>query len=134
MLTTRFPYLKLLDLENATLVSKVFRAFVNAHVRTLRELRVRNLYIEDDCSWEEIAWNLSKSLQLNFVSLHSMTDEAGYLARGAVCLGAQRSLVVAMLFTGWLPDYLISYRECRPCGAIAWHKDNLLPDIDLDSV
>lgn len=127
----RWPRLRTLDLGDGVFESQDFQAIANAHAETLLELRLRNVYILDEVSWEEIATELGKTLQLQMIALLSMADNTGLEETDSPYLDDDRHQDAARLFMQRIPPNLLGLRTSEG-STIAWHKQDFKPAYDLD--
>ena len=132
--TATWPHLKVLDLGDGAMSSKVLRAVAKTHSSTLRELRLRNVYLSGDSTWEEVAAELGRCLQLHFTSLLSVCDDTALVNTGVPYLTDDRILKAAFEFMHWISKDLL-YVEFKEAGDVMlWHIDDFQPTFNLQSV
>ncbi|KAL8706770.1 MAG: hypothetical protein Q9201_000196 [Fulgogasparrea decipioides] len=130
---TKWSHLRVLELGDGLFGSDFLMALVNAHAETLRELRLRNVSLEDEISLEEVAAKLGQSLQLHMVSLLSMADITALETTGEPYLDDSRHEKAALLFMQRVPDHLLELKTSEGM-AIAWNKQDFIPAYNLERV
>ena len=128
-LITKCSHLRVLDLEWGSMEAASFRAFINTHTDTLRELRVRCISISGKDSWEKIAEELGRSLRLHMLALSCIIEQSETRDRDDYDLGN-----VAYLFMQRLPRHIVGLKKWKEESLIAWDKQNFMPAYDLNTI
>ena len=132
--TATWPHLKVLDLGDGALSSEVLRAVAKKHSSSLRELRLRNVHLSGHSTWEEVATELGRCLQLHFITLLSMSEDAAFANTGDPYLTDDQTLRAAFEFMHRISKDLLRRRVRERGGVMLWHIDDFQPTFDLDSV
>ena len=118
-----WPALRVLDFGDGDLDFLTLKAIAQCHNKVLRELRLRNMRLHGQETWEEVAIEIGRTLELDFVSVSSLSEEPRFFAVRGSPSKPERSQAIARSFLSWIPD-----RKIRLLGigsfAVAWHKDN----------
>ena len=118
-----WPALRVLDFGDGDMDFLTLKAIAQSHNEVLRELRLRNMRLYGQKTWEEVAIEIGRILQLDFVSVSSLSEEMALAAAKGDPSNPERSLGIARLFVSWIPDQQIRLLGNDSC-AMAFHKDN----------
>ena len=132
--TATWPHLKVLDLGDGALSFEVLRAVAKKHSSSLRELRLRNIHLSGDSTWEEVAAELGRCLQLHFITLLSMSEETALANTGNPYLTDDQTLRAAFEFMHRISKDVLCVRIRERGGVLLWHRDDFQPTFDLESV
>ena len=70
-----WPVLRILEISGGELNFSILRAISNSHADSLREMRLRKIYLRGDEHWETVAVDLGKILSLDLVALSLLIDD-----------------------------------------------------------
>lgn len=119
----KWPALRVLDFGDGDLDFLTLKTIAQCHNEVLRELRIRNMHLHGEETWKKVAMEIGRILQLDFVSVSSLSQEAKIFAARESPSHSDRYLGIARFFLFWIPDQQIRKLGYHNC-AMAFHKDN----------
>ena len=122
----KWQRLSILDLGDGDLGCATLKAIGDAHFEVLRELSLRNVFMEDRRSWEGAAAELGPHFKLDFISLIGVCDEISQEGVEDRPTFEERIRAAAFSFLQWIPIGDIGI-VCRWGAVKAWHKHNRSP-------
>ena len=95
---------------------RTLKAFLRSHSGVLRELSLRNIYLDGRNTWEQAALELGKLLKLNFIALSSMADAESRRLHENPYIGDFREMQTAISFMiNWVPESSLGYVRSEVC-------------------
>ena len=104
------------------------QAFSMNHTHTLREMRLRNIYLSEPEGWTDAADELGKILRLNFIALASMADGS---IDGEPYITREKTESTICRFMQWVPKGQLRLAADGDNMSLAWHVNNFLPSPTL---
>ncbi|KAL8789707.1 MAG: hypothetical protein Q9195_006704 [Heterodermia aff. obscurata] len=125
--------LNILDLCAGDIDIEALQAILIAHGETLSELRLCNMHLKDQHSWEEVSGEIGQYLRLHCITLSYISDELGCLSGALSSRDGRRAVETAINFMQRTPH---QFQKITGGGAgivMAWNSETFRPGFDLDS-
>lgn len=97
------------------------QTFSLTHTQTLRELRLRNIYLSEPEGWRDAAEELGKILKLDFIALASMADG---MIEGEPYITREIAESAICRFMQWVPKGQLRMASEGDDMSLAWHVNN----------
>lgn len=102
-----WPYLEKLNLGELAMDATEIKAITQTHKCTLRELKLRNVYMFGEEGWADAAKEMGKYLRLRRVSVLGVCDEVTYERTRVPYLEPEANLAVARSFMQSIPRTIL---------------------------